>query len=778
MSRVTALLFLLSLPLTIALRVDNAQAQSAYGPSCLGTIDWKGAPVLGSSEFQIHLKGGVPSQLATLMIGFSDSDWAGIPLPLDLAVFGAPGCALLTEPSIQIATQADLTGLAIAPTKIPWSPSLLGIPIFAQWYSIDPISSPLGLVFSDGLRIVPKTGFLGDNWGVRVFQVPGTQVLAWSWALSDGRILFNAKDYSFWSGFDAQWACVVSGDGVIDWQKHYVGTGETSLEVHDNSGTLWVSGTTDNIGAGGKDLFIGNLDSNGLPNPQWTLGGSGDESVNRSLWTNHGSTTHDTGTVLTSDGGSMFVGVSDSFGSSGENDMIAIKLQGDNSLDWQLRLDGGPLGYGLQHFETMDGGHIFLATTPFGKGLSDIWVVKVDMDGVVLWQKAYGGSGGHASSWPKSWELPNGGIMILASIDDALTSNSMEDSMLMELDSSGDIVWQRVFGGDSDDQTKKVMQLPDGGWIAFGQTDSYSTTLGDADMWLVKLSASGQVNWQKTYDGDYGNALPSSISLLGDGGFLLHGQKTDTVTGAFLPLYIRVNSSGQILWQRVISAPGYAASVLTQVMLSTGDMLVSGALGSSSQQGMLWLLKLDLGNGSIAWQRMWDSSLSSYLSIAYWETLSNGDKIAYGQISTGSGDTDALLVRVSEAGVLLWSNSFGGSGDDRFGYIKELPTGLLVASGITDSFGSTDPDPWFLQITSAGDVAGTCPSGLISMAPGLGSLLKSTSTQSTAKTQFGSGSNSKMKITNTSRVYQGTLIQQSTSWLPVDLPNLPSSICF
>ena len=125
----------------------------------------------------------------------------------------------------------------------------------------------------------------------------------------------------------------------------------------------------------------------------------------------------------------------------------------------------------------------------------DIWVFKVDNDGNISWQKRYDG-GGHNLN-PSTHQTSDGGFVLASCIH---CGAKTEDLWVLKLDIAGNVVWQRTYGGDNYDYGVLIQQTIDGGYTVGGATKSFRGT-GDFDGWLLKLDSNGNIVWEKTYGG-------------------------------------------------------------------------------------------------------------------------------------------------------------------------------------------------------------------------------------------------------------------------------------
>ena len=102
-------------------------------------------------------------------------------------------------------------------------------------------------------------------------------------------------------------------------------------------------------------------------------------------------------------------------------------------------------------------------------------------------------------------------------------STSNTDVWVLKLDGDGLITWQKSFGGAFFDRAYSTQQTTDGGYIVAGATQSFGS--GDNDMWFIKLDSSGDIEWQKTYGGNESD-IAYSIQQTWDDGYIVAGQSS------------------------------------------------------------------------------------------------------------------------------------------------------------------------------------------------------------------------------------------------------------
>jgi hypothetical protein len=325
-----------------------------------------------------------------------------------------------------------------------------------------------------------------------------------------GTTFSNDGDVSGNHGSGDFWMVKLDNTGTIQWQKCLGGTeGEIAHDIQQTSdggyiltGETWsndgdVSGVhTDMFGFVLKqDYWVVKTDSQG--NLQWQkcLGGAQDD---------RGYTVRET-----SDGGYIVGGWSNSTdgdvtGNHGTDDYWIVKLSNVGNIQWQKSL-GGTNSDLLKNIEqTLDGGFIIAGTSSSSdndvigqSGTGDLWVVKIDLNGNIEWQRCLGGTDFDDGAFVQ--QTADGGYIVTGSPqsnDGDVSGNHSfyyEDFWAVKLNPTGNIVWQKCFGGTNSDESYCIRQTTDGGYIMAGYTLSNNGQIsgnhGGKDFWIVKLSA-------------------------------------------------------------------------------------------------------------------------------------------------------------------------------------------------------------------------------------------------------------------------------------------------
>jgi Ig-like domain CHU_C associated/Secretion system C-terminal sorting domain len=199
--------------------------------------------------------------------------------------------------------------------------------------------------------------------------------------------------------------------------------------------------------------------------------------------------------IKTSDGGYAAVGVNTGTGSNGWYDFYLVKFDANGNQLWTKNIGGSDYEIGNSIQETSDGGFILTGQTySYGSLDGDYYLVKTNSLGVVQWQKTYSQPGIQESHYVQI--TPDGGFILIGDADDLSNGLGDTDIWMIRTDSLGNIVWDDVYGGTKKDGGKTIENTSDGGFIAAGITRSFG--LNNPNYYLLKLDSLGAIEWTKT----------------------------------------------------------------------------------------------------------------------------------------------------------------------------------------------------------------------------------------------------------------------------------------
>ncbi len=360
---------------------------------------------------------------------------------------------------------------------------------------------------------------------------------------------------------------------------------------------------------------------------------------------------------------------------------------------------GGNADYGKSIFAAPDGGYALAGfTESFGKGQSDAWVLGLNPDGEILWQKTYGGNGTDEAY--SIHQTSDNGYIVAG--DTLSFGKGQSDIWVLKLSPDGGVFWQKTFGGVGNDHTKSIKQTSDGGYVVAGYTESFGA--GSFDIWVLKLSPVGEVLWQKTYGGS-NNEGTFSIIETSDKGYAVAGYTESFGKGQSDAWVFKLNPDGEVLWQKTYGGSNldYGKSIFET---SDKGYVVAGYTESFGKGASdAWVIKLS-PVGEVLWQKTYGGDNYDYAKFIR-QTSDNGYLTAGYTNSFGKGNYDLWVMKLSPDGAIIWQKTYGGGNGDRTYSISETSDKGYVLAGYTESFGKGQSDAWVLKLDSNGDIAGS-----------------------------------------------------------------------
>lgn len=306
--------------------------------------------------------------------------------------------------------------------------------------------------------------------------------------------------------------------------------------------------------------------------------------------------------------------------------------------------------------------------------------------------------------------------------------NGSSDVWIASLDSQRNIMWSTCLGGSDYDYLGAVQRVPDSGYIVSASTWSnngkVSGNHGNADVWIVRLGNTGNIVWQKCYggssveEGEYIEKIPDGYIMTGAASSVngdvvgLHG------TNNFDLWVVKLDNNGAVLWQKCLGGTGTDRGVKIKqtadsgyIVLGTTSSTDGDVTGLHGSQGDIWVVKLDK-NGTIEWQKCLggtnddqagDIQVTGNGYIITGSTNSNN-----GDVSGNHGEGDGWVISISATGSMLWQQTYGGRNQDAFSSIVSLPDNSYVVAGHTGSsngdvsYNHGYYDCWLVNVSASG----------------------------------------------------------------------------
>jgi hypothetical protein len=344
--------------------------------------------------------------------------------------------------------------------------------------------------------------------------------------------------------------------------------------------------------------------------------------------------------------------------------------------------------------------------TELNIGGNDFWIVKLDSAGIVQWDNTIGSDDNDYLE--AILPAPNNEFLLAGTSyggitgDKSTTGLGSSDFWLLQLDSSGSILWQKGIGTNGSDGLDCINTTADGGYIIGSSNennangDKSQNNIGGDDFWAVKIDSLGIVEWDKTIGGTLDDIV-NDIIQTDDGGYVLagtsisgiSGDKTETNLGGNDFWIVKLDASGNLLWQNTIGGnlDDYASAVIEDY---DGNIFVSGksnsgisgdkTTGTIGPYGYedVWLIKLN-ASGDIIWDKTYGGNNEEFATELYLSpdssllmlNMSTSD-ISGNKTENSMGSFDYWVLNLSTHGDILWQNVLGGSQND-------TPSGAVIA---------------------------------------------------------------------------------------------------
>lgn len=326
-------------------------------------------------------------------------------------------------------------------------------------------------------------------------------------------------------------------------------------------------------------------------------------------------------------------------GTRGDENIWLLRVNGRGDLRWQRSYGGTDHQWVTGVRRMPDGGLVLVGASGKKRAIqAAAWVIRTDSDGKVVWQRRFGGE--KADGATGVVVLADGGLAVSGSISSKGSGNF--DGWLIRLDRNGRLLWDRTYGGPDEDTIFAISAMADGGFAMAGSTVSHGE--GGGDGWLLRVDDEGAELWNKTYGGADYDVL-NSITTAVDGGLVAAGHtrsKGPPGGGAWL---LKLDAKGNLVWERVMGGPGMSLANKVIALDDGGIVMVGLAKPSEAKGGEeAWITRYD-ATGTQRWLKAFTGSGDeNLLSVAM---LRDGGFLGAGFTnSKGAGQGDVWLLRL------------------------------------------------------------------------------------------------------------------------------------
>jgi hypothetical protein len=336
----------------------------------------------------------------------------------------------------------------------------------------------------------------------------------------------------------------------------------------------------------------------------------------------------------TVDGGYVIAGEA-SIAGSGLTYVYLIKTNENGIEQWSQTYGGDGHDMGYEVHQTSDEGYIIVGEThSFGNGGGDVYIVKTDENGVEQWSQTYGGTE-YDIGYSINQTSDQG--YIIAGVTSSFGNGW--DVYLIKTDENGIEQWSHTYGGADTDYVHSVQQTNDGGYVIGGWTYSFGN--GDRDVYLIKTDENGIEQWSQTY-GDGGDDVGRSVQQTTDGGYVVAGFSSNATTDALL---IKTDENGFEQWSHFYHGYGNEDDLFYSVnQTSEGGYIMTGeTFQVDHEQKEVYIVKTD-ASGEPYWEHMY---ANQYYSVGYSVQETNDQEFVIAGVCRpqGSGPMDVYLIK-------------------------------------------------------------------------------------------------------------------------------------
>jgi len=346
--------------------------------------------------------------------------------------------------------------------------------------------------------------------------------------------------------------------------------------------------------------------------------------------------------IQTKDGGYAVAGYTWSRG-AGRQDFWVIKLYEDGSIEWDRTFGGSEAEVIYSIIQTEDEGYAVAGKTRSIASGEKAWVIKLNKRGNKVWDNTFAkrtddeifsiiqtADGGYAVcgyTGAKDW--------------------GEVDCWVIKLDGTVNTVWDKIFGGIGWDETDSILQTEDGGYVVFGFVQSKNK--GREDAWIAKLDENGEIVWDKAFGGNQNDEIFSGIKTV-DGGYAVCGYTESKGAGGYDAWIAKLDENGEIVWDKAFG--GIEADVANSIIQTRdGGYALAGYTWSKGVgREDAWVIKLD-ENGEIVWDKSFGGS-NEDVARCIIQTEDGGYAVAGYTESKGAGRYDVWVMKLDEKGNL------------------------------------------------------------------------------------------------------------------------------
>jgi len=321
--------------------------------------------------------------------------------------------------------------------------------------------------------------------------------------------------------------------------------------------------------------------------------------------------------------------------------------------------------------------------------------MKTDSSGDTLWTKTY-----ENGSYLHSVQQTSDGGYITVGATKHTTNNF--DVWLVKTDSQGDMIWDKMFGTSEYNETGiDIIETSKGGFIMLGVKQLYGSLWNPNSVWLIRIDSNGNIIWDKTYSKEDRGCSGCSIQELDDGGYIIAGSIRTTDIHYDSDIYLlKINSEGILLWEKSYDKNEAEYGVSVDKTPDDGFIILGNTYENDPLWYDIWLIKTD-SDGELLWDTTfggnnydWGNSL---------QQTSDGGYIIAGYMYKIFG-TCGFLIKTNNEGEKEWIKTYDKSRSDIINSVQQTSDGGYILTGYVDSSLILNTDVWLIKTDSNGNV--------------------------------------------------------------------------
>ena len=392
-------------------------------------------------------------------------------------------------------------------------------------------------------------------------------------------------------------------------------------------------------------------------------------------------------------------------------------------VEWMRNFGGSGAETATSIIATQDGGFAVLGYSKSTDGdleakslpVNDYWLLKLNSEAELEWQRTYGGSKDDRGQ--AVVQTTDGGYAIvgyaMSSDGDGSNNEGFHDHWILRLNAAGDILWERSFGYSGHDHAYDLVETEDGGFFFSGFLDvvssggagntskgRYLTRHGVGEFWGTKIDSEGNLEWRKYFGGTNNDRAYGVVSSF-DGGFIMTGfsesddEDISSTKGSYDFWLVKVDNNGELVWERSFGGSGIDVSYDIERTDDNAYVVVGHSFSSDQDisnnhgESDIWMIKVDEA-GNLLWEQTYggsafDAARSVKQSADGGYLIAGNSRSNDQDLDSNMGENDMWVLKTDPNGRLHWQQSLGGAGIDMAFDLLEQADGSLILAGQSGS---------------------------------------------------------------------------------------------